>query len=297
MKSSKILKVLLVLFLFTVNVNNLTGQPVEKKFFKFTKIVTKYTQLKYIISKNVNDTFFVYVRLPKHYNETNRRYPVIYLLDGDIAFNMATSIVRYLQYGKFVPDVITVGIGYGTMMSDEETNFRNRDYTPTQIEGLPNSGHASEYLKFIKKELIPFIDSTYRTDPDDRTLNGYSLGGLFTLYTMLKEPDLFNRYIAGSPYVYNDVDNLLKTEEKIFKEGNSLHGKLYITVGENESFEKFRNPISRIVNRLRKRQYKNFDLFFRIFENGQHLICPAEAMSYGLVYVYNNAVTKNLNGE
>ncbi|GBD90689.1 MAG TPA: alpha/beta hydrolase [Candidatus Pacearchaeota archaeon] len=276
----------LLLLVIIISSQIITAQEVKSEFPPYTQIVTKHTELKYIISKNVDDTFYVYIRLPKHYSETEKRYPVLYLLDGDIAFNMATSIVRYLQYGKFVPDIITVGIGYGTMLSDHELNFRDRDYTPTKFPGREISGGAYRYLQFIKNELIPFIDSTYRTDSTDRTLNGYSLGGLFTLYSMLKEPDLFNKYIVGSPFIYRNLEDLLNLEDSLYESEGKLSGNLYITVGENESLEKYQDPISRFVKRLQGREYKNLNIYFETFENGQHLICPSEAMSYGLVYVF-----------
>lgn len=279
---------LLLLFLLAMSISSklITAQEMKSKFPPYTKVITKHTELKYIISKNVDDTFYIYVRLPKHYSETKKRYPVLYLLDGDIAFNMATSIVRYLQYGKFVPDIITVGIGYGTMLSDHELNFRNRDYTPTKFPGREISGGAYKYLQFIKKELIPFIDSTYRTDSTDRTLNGYSLGGLFALYAMLKEPELFNRYIVGSPFIYRNTKDLLSLEDSLYENGGELNGNLYITVGENESIKKYQKPISEFVERLKEREYEHLNFYFRTFENGQHLICPSEAMSYGLVFVF-----------
>ncbi|MCB9248393.1 MAG: hypothetical protein H6613_07525 [Ignavibacteriales bacterium] len=103
---------------------------------------------KKIISTEVGDTFYVYIRVPKKYADKNDHYPVLYLLDGDIDFNMATSIVRYLQYGKEAPDLIIVGIGYGTMMDDKEQNFRERDYTFSKIEGLEQSGGSDKFLSF-----------------------------------------------------------------------------------------------------------------------------------------------------
>jgi len=277
---------LFVLLALLISDQIILAQRKKADFPFYSQVKTKHTELKYIISKNVDDTFYIYIRLPKHYSETEKRYPVLYLLDGDIAFNMATSIVRYLQYGKFVPDIITVGIGYGTMLSDHELNFRERDYTPTKFPGREISGGAYKYLLFIKNELLPFIDSTYRTNPSDRTLNGYSLGGLFTLYTMLKEPHLFNRYIIGSPFIYRNIKDLLSLEDSLHENGRELTGNLYITVGENESFKKYQNPIAEFVERLKDRRYKNLNFFLRTFENGQHLICPSEAMSYGLVYVF-----------
>ncbi|MCB0744497.1 MAG: hypothetical protein KDC67_11380, partial [Ignavibacteriae bacterium] len=90
-----------LLFTNSCNVSENTSKNSEPQ-----NITTKYTELKKIISTEVGDTFYVYIRVPKKYADKNDHYPVLYLLDGDIDFNMATSIVRYLQYGNEAPDLI-----------------------------------------------------------------------------------------------------------------------------------------------------------------------------------------------
>lgn len=254
----------------------------EQSSQKYSNIITKYTQIHQIVSKEVNDTFYVLIRLPKHYNEnSNKRYPVLYLLDGDIAFNMATSIVRYLQFGKDIPDMIIVAPAYGTLLNDHETNYRERDYTFSSVEQFPNSGHGNAYLKFIETELIPFIDGNFRTD-EKRILNGYSLGGLFVINSLIKKPDLFSDYIAGSPYLKNDIEKLLKSLKK-HKPRNPK--KIFISVGETEEIEIYRKPILKLVNNLKEN--KDVKIKFEIFKNGTHLTCPPEALVYGLKYIFN----------
>ncbi|MCB0751623.1 MAG: alpha/beta hydrolase, partial [Ignavibacteriae bacterium] len=194
------MKRVLLILAFLLMIISCNSPEKNPQFSEPQNITTKYTELKKIISTEVGDTFYVYIRVPKKYADKNDHYPVLYLLDGDIDFNMATSIVRYLQYGKEAPDLIIVGIGYGTMMDDSEQNFRKRDYTFTKIDKLEQSGGADKFLCFLSKELIPFIDKNYRTT-EKRILNGYSLGGLFTIYASLKESNLFDSYIAGSPYI------------------------------------------------------------------------------------------------
>lgn len=97
-------------------------------------VLTKYTELKIFFSEEVKDSFYLYIRVPKNYEKENKSYPVLYLLDGDISFNMATSIVRYLQYAKDVPEIIIVGIGYGSMMNDDKINYRERDYSISKMK-------------------------------------------------------------------------------------------------------------------------------------------------------------------
>ena len=86
--------------------------------------------------------------------------------------------------------------------------MRERDYTISKLKDREMSGGGENFLKFLKTELITFVDSEYRTNPEERILNGYSYGGLFTMYAFLIEHNLFNGYIAGSPYLANDLESL-----------------------------------------------------------------------------------------
>lgn len=272
------------LFLFVISIlsHSCTTQQKEKTNLKYNKIVTKHTEIRQMFSEEVGDTFYIYIKLPKKYDSTNKRYPVLYLLDGDIDFNMASSIVRYLQYGKELPEMIIVAPGYATMLSDYETNHRERDYTPSTNNQFNESGGAINYLNFLKSELLPFVDSSYRTN-EFRVLNGYSLGGLFVINTFLEAPELFHGYIAGSPYLVND-ESLLFTKiesHSLIKEKK----KVFLSVGEMEDKNEFYKPINSIFTQLSERE--NIIIKFTEFKNGTHFTCPPEALTYGLQFVFS----------
>ena len=251
---------------------------------KYSKIVPNYTELNHLHSELINDDFFIYVKLPKGYKDNAESYPVIYLLDGDIAFTMAWSTIRYLQFGRHLPDVIIVGIGYGALLSSEEQNMRERDYTISELERWEGSGGGIKFVEFLETELIPFVDSKYRTDPNRRVLNGFSLGGLVTLYTYLNKNYLFSGYVAGSPYISSDIDYLI---ELVKKNSNMLvnsNKKIFISYGELEDSERYGAPIKKIVKLLDSNNIDGVKL--RVFENGTHFTCPSEAMVYGLRYIF-----------
>lgn len=287
MKTKLILFLILVIFSISCSERK-SGDPISE----YNQVVTKYTELQPIPSRVVDDTFYIYIRLPKYYGETRQRYPVLYLLDGDISFNMAISIVRYLQYGKHIPDIIIVAPSYGTMMSDKETNYRERDYTISRIERFRGSGEASNYLKFFKHELIPFIDSLYRTD-SMRILNGFSLGGLFAFYTMATEPELFDNYIVGSPYLINDIEFL----EKTIRNSPPFISKkrVFISVGKLEDNRDYHEPATKIIDALDVK--RNILIKFRKFENGTHFTTPSEALTYGLRFIFDKQNMEELSPE
>ena len=262
------------------------AQQIDKSDNVNSDIIPNYTELRIIHSNIIDDDYYLYIKLPKNYNETDKTYPVIYLLDGDIAFTMAWSTVRYLQFGKHLPDVIIVGIGYGSLLSSDEANMRERDYTISKITGREISGGGENFLKFLKTELIPFVDSEYRTNPEERILNGYSYGGLFTMYAFLNEHKLFNGYIAGSPYLSLDAESLQKVlveNSEILKNSKT---KLFISYGSLEDEKLYVNPINEIVRSLDKINYMQANIKKREFEGGSHFTCPSEAMVYGLKFLF-----------
>ncbi|MCK5457814.1 MAG: alpha/beta hydrolase, partial [Melioribacteraceae bacterium] len=262
------------------------AQQIDKSDSINSEVIPNYTELKIIHSNIVDDDYYLYVKLPKNYDETDKIYPVIYLLDGDIAFTMAWSTVRYLQFGKHLPDVIIVGLGYGSLLSSKKETMRERDYTISKLTDREMSGGGENFLKFIKSELIPFVDSEYRTNPEERILNGYSFGGLFTMYAFLNEHKLFNGYIAGSPYLFSDLEfleKLLSEKSKILKNSKA---KLFISYGSLEDEKLYVNPINKIVQSLYNINYKQSNLKMREFEGGSHFTCPSEAMVYGLKYLF-----------
>lgn len=244
------------------------------------------TQVKIFHSQIIDDDFYMYISLPDDYDKSDKKYPVMYLLDGDVAFGMAASIARYLQFGNTIPELIIVGIGYGALKKNEG-NMRSRDYTISSKRGRSGTGGAPRFREVLKEELIPYIENTYRTNPDDRTINGYSLGGLFAIYTLFTEPGLFNRYIIGSPHLSWDEYRIFTVQEEAFEKMDDIKAKVFISVGSEEDEEIYFQPIDEMVTGITEKGYKSLKLDTKVFDGGTHLICPPEALSYGLVSVFS----------
>jgi predicted alpha/beta superfamily hydrolase len=238
------------------------------------------TQKKIIISKNVEDVFDIYISVPDDYQDSDISYPVLYVLDGDVAYGMATSIARYLQIGGNIPELIVVGIGYGTV-DKSGGNERRRDYRPEE------NGGAENFLSFLNNELFPYIDSTYRTIPGERTIEGYSIGGLFALYTLFTKPETFNRYIVGSPYLLWNNSSIYSYEENSPEKIGDKELNIFMSVGSEESEEKYYNPIDSLVAKIQERNYPNVVLDTKVFDGSTHLTGPPETITFGLLYVFS----------
>ena len=151
-----------------------------------------------LYSSNTQQDYKIYIHLPVSYSKSDTSYPVIYGLDADIGFAISSDVCKLLSFRKEMPEVIIVGIAYGAYPGQEGNN-RGRDYSPTTVAGSPTSGGAENFFKFIRDELIPVIDSKYRTNPNDSTLSSASFGGLFSLYVLFEHPGIFYRYKISSP--------------------------------------------------------------------------------------------------
>jgi hypothetical protein len=141
------------------------------------------------------------VSLPAAYAGADRRFPVVYVLDGDWYFGLAASTARLLEAVQELPPVIVVAIGYGGSVADQRAR-RIREFTPEPIETLKDSGHAAEFLGVLQKQLLAAVESRYRTN-GERALVGHSLGGLFAAHALVKAPGLFQRVAIGSPALWS----------------------------------------------------------------------------------------------
>ena len=107
-----------------------------------------------------------------------------------------------------------VGIAYAV---DEEAwrRNRNRDLTPAPSDWVRNGGGARAFLSFIKEELIPVVDTRYRTNPSDRALSGASYAGLFTLYALFEEPEYQEKIQPDEAYLSDAARNIwIVTEQE-----------------------------------------------------------------------------------
>jgi hypothetical protein len=172
--------------------------------------------------------------VPKSYADTlykKTKYPVLYLLDGPAHFYSVTGMMKQFSSSNgnsIVPEMIIVAIA--------NTN-RSRDLTPTHVamdffsgDSIQyDSGGGTQFLNFMEKELIPYIDTTYPTAPY-RTFVGHSFGGLAVLNALIRKPTLFDNYIAIDPSLWWENQSFLKTVESELS-FNKFNGKsLYVGV-------------------------------------------------------------------
>lgn len=276
--------------------------------FVLTKVQAQYpsvairgSEVRKITSKIVaGQEYELHIMLPGGYEASDKKYPVVYLMDSQWDFSLVTGLYSQYHYDGFIPELIIVGVSWGGEHANYDS-LRMRDYSPTkqelvtvrpEIDGLvflfsslrmPQSGGADQFLAFMRQELFPFIESNYKADSKNRTLMGCSGGGLFTLYTLFTQPDLFTGYAAASPYIPWDHDVLYKYEQEFAKKRLPNPVRVYMTVGDVEltrpAFEKFSATMA-------ARKYPSVALQFKVLENTGHGGTKNETYARGLQYVF-----------
>jgi predicted alpha/beta superfamily hydrolase len=252
-------------------------------------------------SKAVGDEFAIQVRLPESYEKGQGRYPVVYVLDADVWSGVAADMADNLPAGKEMPEVIVVGLSYGGTL-DDWGEKRKRDYTPTPERSkpsaeLPLAGGAAKFQEFIAAELMPFVDSHYRTKEDDRALVGYSYGGLLGAYTLFTRPELFQRYILIAPSLHWDERCLWKTEAAYGAAHTTLPVVVFTAIGDRDSQKKIIEPWHDFNRLIESRHYEGLRWFTQVFPEETHLSTYPSALTRGLRVVYGTAKPENKKEE
>jgi len=275
--------VLPLLFSFAQNVGNIEIKPV----------VLNGTEVHKLVSSTNGVTYPIYISLPGSYY-LGKKYPVVYMLDAYSSFGTMTQMAKLLAFSKEIPELIIVGIS-SEGGSKEFIYNRARDFTPTRVsldklpEELhimtPTSGGADQFLKFIEKDLIPFIESNYNVEHNERTLVGHSYGGLFCLYTLFTTPDLFNRYVSISPALFWDDEYLVKVEREFYTNNKNLYKRVYTAVG-NLEHERFKNPFIKLINSINEHNYNGLKLVAKFADDETHYSIIPYIVTHGLINVF-----------
>ncbi|MDH5405392.1 MAG: alpha/beta hydrolase-fold protein [Candidatus Aminicenantes bacterium] len=156
----------------------------------------------------------LHIYLPQGYEESKESYPVMYTFRH---FHIASGILSV-----HVPQMILVDF----------SNFNYSLFSLYEKKDEPGSAKADEVLQFLKKELVPYIDSIFRTKPT-RILYGASSGGIFAIYALFSEPSLFDAVFAAGPmfseFEEDRVFNILVTA---LRKREPRNNSLFFTAGD-----------------------------------------------------------------
>jgi predicted alpha/beta superfamily hydrolase len=241
-------------------------------------VITIGTKLSFH-SERLKEDRLLLLYTPQGYENSDDLYPVLYLLDGEAHFHHTTGIVEFLANNDRIPDMIIVALPNPDRYRDLTPPLKRVD--PADVN--PSSGGADNFLAFLKEELIPYIDQTYRTRPY-RLLVGHSLGGLFSIYTLVKQPGLFNGFIAISPSLWWDEEVLVGEAETALKNNPDMKGDLYMTIGNEKG--KMLGAALKLSGVLEENATKNLRWHFEQMEQETHGSIPHRSTYDGLEKIF-----------
>jgi len=207
----------------------------------------------------------IWVYLPSNYANSKQTYPVLYLQDAQNLFDKSTSFSGEWRIDETLDsldlELIVIGIEHGNEKRiDELTPFPNPEY---------NGGNAENYLKFITETLKPDIDKRFRTKTDvsNTFIGGSSLGGLFSYFAILKNPEIFGKALVFSPSFWFS-DKIVGFTDEIPKEKLDQI-KLYFRAGKKES-ETMAPLMYDIKQQLLSKGLNPNQINFKTIPGGQH---------------------------
>lgn len=181
------------------------------------------------------------VHLPVDYASGESRYPVLFMMGSEwrTRFAMWASYLDYMSGGGQIPSMILIGIdlpeGNGVLLP----------------RGEDTSG-PDRHIRFLVDEVIPFVDTKYRTMPY-RILFGASNSGLFSVYTLLTEPGAFNAYIASSPMLGWCEDLIKEKAEKAFA-GKGAPARFLYIIYSDDDYERVTEYVPAFVFLLKEKR-------------------------------------------
>jgi predicted alpha/beta superfamily hydrolase len=165
--------------------------------------------------------------LPEGYDTKNEKLPVLYVLDADGRDQHTVPTARFLFTNNKMPKAIIVGV----------FNIdRNHDFLPDSSQSASTGGGADNFVQFFRKELIPYINKNFKTEPFN-VLIGHSYGGVFVMHALLNDPDLFDAYIAIDPSFWYKNQMQVKSAQNEFQKSKNWNKSIFISGREGEAMK------------------------------------------------------------
>jgi len=211
-----------------------------------------------IKSEKLGEERRITIGLPASYEANkDKKYPVLYLLDGDYLFDPFSGAVSYGNYWDDIPEMIIIGI------HQNKDGERFDDTTIDQNTGLPFEKGA-KFFEFIGAELIPYIEKKYRTSPF-RIIAGHDLTASFANFYLYKETSIFNAYICLSPELANKME--VRIPEKFAKIKEPIF--FYLSAADGD-IKKIKEPIDKLNSNIKIANNPLVNYKYEVFKGTTH---------------------------
>ncbi len=279
MQTTGLFLIILLTFALQPQLTIATQSPTAP--MSYPPVVIENSQARVLKSERTGQSYAIQVLLPPNYAGSDKTYPVFYTLDGQWDFKLMAGMIGGLAAEGLIPMPIVVGITYAT----EPENSEKWRFDHFVLEKDSPVG-ADRFLAFFKDELIPFIETQYRAQPDDRVLLGGSLAGFFSVYALFHEPNLFQRHVSASPSLWWGEEAAFAYEAAFAAAHTDLPASLSLTVGAMENPDSMIEPIQRLADLLEKRGYPGLTLHSQVIARAHHSSIKPLAYTLGLQALY-----------
>jgi predicted alpha/beta superfamily hydrolase len=214
--------------------------------------------------------------LPDGYDAKDTRFPVLYVLDADGRDQHIVPTARFLFVNNKMPKTIIVGV----------FNIdRNHDFLPDSSQSAITGGGADNFMQFFKKELIPYMDKNFKTEPF-RVLVGHSFGGVFVMHALLNDPDLFNAYIAIDPSFWYKNQMQVKSAQNEFPKAKNWNKFIFISGREGGGMKDM--GITSMDNVLKSAAPKGLTWKVVAYPDEDHGSVPFKSTYDGLRFIFDS---------
>lgn len=220
-------------------------------------------------AKAVGDSFEIYTSLPATYNPTTA-YNVVYYCDANLKSGKHLRVLLSSNEYHHLNNTIFVGIGH-------IGNYhvpRRRDFILPFINGQDtigqnkNYGQTEKFYAYLKDELIPAVNTKYKTNLDSNAILGHSLGGLFAFFCLFKSDNVFAKYFALSPALWIDKYAIYRFNK--INTGFGRHQYLYFSAGSQETLNKILKGANGAKQFLDEKQYTNLVYEYDVWQGKTH---------------------------
>lgn len=192
-------------------------------------------------------------------------YPIVYLLDADIAFATTVEMIRQRSRrpdATGVPPTVVAGLGLVVERPEDKTR-RTFDFTPAGLvlpEGepaqnvAPVTGGGGRFRAWLTGDVRTIAEDGLRIDASRRTLFGHSLGGFFVLNTLFAQPSAFSTFVAASPSIWWDADGVMARADQFARTATGPAPGVLLTAGEYEQTLAPWQPASAFTESVRDRR-------------------------------------------
>ena len=239
--------------------------------FAFTVTYSQFnTKMHVEYSKNVGDSFEIYISLPKDFDSTTS-HDVVYYCDANLkSGKQLRELISTNRSNDNLRSHIFVGIGH---IGDYHT-LRRRDFILPTINAKDTVargkkyGQTEKFYSFLQQELIPSINTQFKVNANANSIVGHSLGGLFVFFCLFKSDSLFSKYFALSPALW--IDNYSIYRFNKIRSGFNNNKYLYFASGSKETINKILTGTNNAAKFFDEKKYKNFTYDYEIWLDKTH---------------------------